>query len=268
MISTSWLATIVVFTSPHFPFRMVQRGMYSCLWSVHCVEEQPRYHVRILLVPLGKLWTEGPWHCAMHPGGWQDQRNLLDNDKHYSKIFWLTACMFKIQASMQFPVLWAKTISNSQTTVLYGLMLETCRFGCREVSFSKYHPYQNVPTSSNSFVQSRKGVHPKITFGPSYLSVLPPSRRSSYSKSSQSKLLKSSKVSEMVNKCLVAVWYQLDRKWYGYKWYKYTRKEILKQISHESPTYLSHPRPTCQRFRSTHQSPELASVLGGFTQYM
>ena len=107
--------------------------------------------------------------CATHPGGWLDQ-----------KIFWTKTCttqrcsgllpaMFKVQVSIQFPVSWAKSISNSQTTVLfYGLMLQTCRLACREVSFFKYHPYQNVPSSSNSFVnKAGKGVHPKITFGPS-----------------------------------------------------------------------------------------------------
>ena len=100
--------------------------------------------------------------CATHPGGWLDQ-----------KIFWTKTCttqrcsgllpaMFKVQVSIQFPVSWAKSISNSQTAVLYGLMLQTCRLGCREVSFSKYHPHQNVPSSSNSFVnKAGKGYIPK-----------------------------------------------------------------------------------------------------------
>lgn len=94
--------------------------------------------------------------CATHPGGWLDQ-----------KIFWTKTCttqrcsgllpaMFKVQVSIQFPVSWAKSISNSQTAVLfYGLMLQTCRLGCREVTFSKYHPHQNVPSSSNSFASKR-----------------------------------------------------------------------------------------------------------------
>ena len=60
-------------------------------WYSHHLCEQPRYHMRILLVPLGKLWTEGPRGCVCNTSwGMARSKNILDKDMHYSKMFWFT----------------------------------------------------------------------------------------------------------------------------------------------------------------------------------
>ena len=48
--------------------------------------------------------------CATHPAGMVGSKHIL---------FLFTTRMFKVQVSIQFPVSWAKSISNSQTAVLF-----------------------------------------------------------------------------------------------------------------------------------------------------